>query len=187
MFLYDCLIAMILLLQPPEQTPSLLPNQPELFAVLGETVQYIAVKWEILDEREARYVLVEEKSFHTDLNLLRTRYVELADAPCCNDCMRFPPRIIINEYVSFNRAYRQHIEIIQSLSPGKQAEYREICRQVDLLYSVWESVRDAQGEYYYITVRRQALLRLKKLLGDEDYYNGRLPPHVPTWSFEEIK
>jgi hypothetical protein len=48
-------------------------------------------------------------------------------------------------------------------------------------------VRDARCEYYYVTVRRQALKRLKDMLGEDDYYAAKLPPHVPIWRFEEIR
>jgi len=33
----------------------------------------------------------------------------------------------------------------------------------------------------------QALKRLRELLGDADYYQGRLSSRVPVWRFEEIR
>ena len=43
--------------------------------------------------------------------------------------------------------------------------------------------RHAACEYYYVTVRRQALKKLKEMIGDQAYYSGSLPPHVPVWRF----
>ena len=40
-------------------------------------------------------------------------------------------------------------------------------------------------EYYYVTVRRQALKRLRHMVGHDDYFAGILPPYVPLWRFEE--
>lgn len=34
--------------------------------------------------------------------------------------------------------------------------------------------------------RRQWLARLRKRLGDDDYYAGRMPPPVPLWRLREI-
>jgi hypothetical protein len=55
------------------------------------------------------------------------------------------------------------------------------------LYHVWDAVRDARCEFYYVTVRRQALLKLRGLIGENDYYEAKLPPYVPIWRFTEIK
>ena len=45
------------------------------------------------------------------------------------------------------------------------------------------TVRDARSEYYYVTVRRQALVLLRHLAGNHAFYSGQLPPHVPIWRF----
>ena len=65
-------------------------------------------------------------------------------------------------------------------------EVRAILQETDQLYQIWDTVRDARCEYYYVTVRRQALKRLREALGDEAYFSGRLPPHVPLWRFQQI-
>ena len=52
---------------------------------------------------------------------------------------------------------------------------------------MWDAVRDARCEFYYVTVRRQALKKLRDLVGEEAYLAGTLPPNVPTWRFNELK
>jgi hypothetical protein len=59
-------------------------------------------------------------------------------------------------------------------------------QETEHLYQVWDTVRDARCDYYYVTVRRQALKKLRKMLGVDDYYFGKLPPPVPLWRFQEI-
>src|SRR5215470_7138874 len=104
----DLILAAALLSAPvgtPEQTPSE-ANWPSV----RDAIHKLAIEWEIMDERESRYVLATRDDFQDDLNLLRKRYVELADAPKLIECRRLPDRNAVNEYIKFNRAYRKHLE-----------------------------------------------------------------------------
>jgi hypothetical protein len=56
-----------------------------------------------------------------------------------------------------------------------------VCRDADHLYEIWDCVRDAQCEYYYVTVRRQALERVRELIGSQAFESGSLPPCLPVW------
>jgi hypothetical protein len=184
MFIHEILLASALLVQPPD-TPEASPP-PELFHVVRLPMQLLAVEWEILDPREVRYVLSKPEDFSSDLNLLRRRYADLSDAPPAQDCCRFPERTAINEFLAFNRAYRQQLDMRQPGEPARWWDLRTALQEADHLYQIWDTVRDARCEYYYVTVRRQALKRLRELLGEEAYYSGRLPPYVPLWRFTEI-
>jgi hypothetical protein len=64
--------------------------------------------------------------------------------------------------------------------------FREAIQDTDRLYQLWDTVRDARCDYYYVTVRRDALKKLRDTLGLADYAAGKLPPHVPLWRFERI-
>src|SRR5262249_41821761 len=79
MFSCEFLVAVSLLLQPAD-TPESAPA-PEMFNMVRLALQTLAVEWEILDQREVRYVLARAEDFTSDLNLLRRRYAELEDAP----------------------------------------------------------------------------------------------------------
>ena len=65
-------------------------------------------------------------------------------------------------------------------------ELREAIQETDRLYQVWDTIRDARCDYYYVTVRRQALKRLRETLGPDSYYSGNLPSHVPVWLFQHV-
>ena len=179
----DFLLAVALLTAPADRD---LTVNPQLFSTVAPTMQRLALKWEILDPREVSYVLVRPEDFAADLKMLRQRHQDLVNAPPVIDAERFPDRATVADLLSFNRAYRQQMEIRQAVEPTHWWELQEAVREADRLYQVWDSVRDARCGYYYVTVRRQALKKLQDMLGFEAYAEGRLPPHVPLWRFQNI-
>lgn len=176
------LMAVALIFQAPDSQIPDAANTPPVRLWL----QTIAVEMEILDSREVRYVGARPEDFSSDVNLLRRRYESLKDAPSSADALRFPERTVVNDFLAFNRSYRQHLDVAQAVRPHKWWEYRQALQETDQLYQIWDLVRDARCEYYYVTVRRQALLNLRQQLGDKHYYEGRLPPYVPLWRFQSI-
>jgi hypothetical protein len=180
----DYALALALLTSPAEPADAAAVLEP--FHSLRPTVQAVAIDWEILDPREVRYVLTRAEDFAADVKLLRRRYHDLHDAPPLHDCMRFPDRTLINDLLAFNRAYRQHLDGRQSLELIYWWELREAVQEADRLYQIWDTVRDARCDYYYVTVRRQALKKLRETVGLEAYSTACLPPHVPIWRFGRI-
>jgi hypothetical protein len=153
---------------------------------LRARLQEFAVKWEILDPRELRYILARPEDFSSDLNLLRRRFLELRTAPALGDCLRFPERAVVNELLTHNRTYRTQIDLRQPIELIHWWELRVASQETERLYQIWDSVRDARCDYYYVVVRRQALKRLREQVGDEAYCSGNLPPSVPLWRFAMI-
>jgi hypothetical protein len=180
---FDYLLAAALLTAPAESDAAF---RPETFSTVGPAIQKLALKWEILDPREVRYVLTRPEDFAADLRLLQRRYHDLANAPPLHDCLRFPDRATVSEMLAFNRAYRQNMDTRQAVELVHWWQFREAVQEADRLYQIWDTVRDARCEYYYVTVRRHALKKLRETLGDESYYAGKLPPHVPVWRFQRI-
>lgn len=184
MFPFDYLVAVALLTASPD-SPG--PNlSPETHACLKPALQSLAVDWEILDPREVRYVLTRPEDFAADLKLLQRRCSELSDAPRLDDSLRFPDRAVVTDLLAFNRSYRQHLDTCLSVELVHWWELREALQEADRLYQVWDAVRDSRCDYYYVTVRRQALKRLREMIGEEAYYSGSLPPLVPIWRFQRI-
>ncbi|MER3416251.1 MAG: hypothetical protein C4297_08595 [Gemmataceae bacterium] len=169
---------------PAWEDPALLQAH---FPVLRFVLTSLALDWEILDPRETRYILARPEDLASDLKLLRDRYQDLKDAPPLVDCLRFPDRSTINELLVHNRAYRNSTEARQPIELTHRADILSAQREADLLYQIWDTARDARCEYYYITVRRQALKRLRELIGQEAYLKGELPPHVPLWRYQVIE
>lgn len=186
MSLSDWLFALLLLTEPDLsflRDPGTLRDQ---FPTLRYALIATALDMEILDPRETRYVLARPGDMFSDIQMLRQRYQELCDAPPLSDNYRFPNRLVVNEMLVFNRAYKKYLEERRPLEQVNLGLLRTVMLETDLLYQVWDEVRDARCEYYYVTVRRQALKRLRELVGEDDYFRGRLPPYVPLWRFERI-
>jgi len=179
----DTLTAVILLMGIPG-TPEPTPTE-DAFPALRDAVHKIAIEWEILDTRETSYIFAKRSDFEADLNLLRRRYQDFKDAPRLDEANRLPERKIVNELIHFNRAFRQHLVERHHLEQDRSEIYEAVMIETDQLYRVWDAVRDARCEFYYTSVRRQALVRLKEMLGEEDYAAVNLPPNVPTWRWRE--
>jgi hypothetical protein len=179
----EYLIAILLITGLPG-TPEPLPSE-DAFPALRESVHKIAIDMEILDNRETSYIFAKRSDFDADLNLLRRRYQDFKDAPRLEESNRLPERKIVNDLVQFNRAYRKCLAEKHELEQDRGEIYETVMIETDRLYKVWDAVRDARCEFYYVTVRRQALIRLKDMLGDDDYAKTNLPPNVPTWRFRD--
>jgi hypothetical protein len=184
MFAMNYALAVVLLTSPADSPDP--PGELEPFATVRPTVQALAIDWEILDPREARFVLTRWEDFPANLAMVRRRCHDLADAPPLYDCLRFPDRTLVNDLLAFNRAYKQHLDNRQAMELANAWELHEMSLEADRLYQVWDTVRDTRCDYYYVTVRRQALKKLRATIGDQAYYSGCLPPHVPVWRFGRI-
>ncbi len=150
-------------------------------------IHEIAVTWELLDPREVRYVMSRPEDFETDLELLRRRHLELHDAPKIADAGRLPDRQTVNELLRFNREYRKHLEARLAWEVDRSHILRQALCETDRGYRIWDAIRDARCEFYYITIRRQALKKLRDLIGNDAYDTCDLPPSVPEWRFTEVR
>lgn len=174
-------ILAVLLLQAPRVPEDWL--KPDALAPRWPMLQFslvsVALDWEILDPREVPYVLAQPEALAVDLHLLRQRCRELADAPFVNDTLLFPRGDTVQQAINFNRAcarwFDEHYGADRNL-PAAQLAYR--C-ELDRLYRIWDTVREAQCEYYMVSVRRQSLKQLREWLGEDAYRQGQLPPPVP--------
>jgi hypothetical protein len=177
----DHVLAVALLLAPLDSpTPVSLADH----AALAATAQAVALCWEIVDPREAGYVLSRPEHFDADIQLVRQRCHELATAPPLADAQRFPCREMVCDLLAFNRAYHRTLALRKE-SLGDRDGIDDALGEVDQLYHIWDLVRDARSEFYYVSVRRAALAALRQAIGQDDYARGALPPHVPVWRFTE--
>ena len=177
----DLILAAALLTAPvgtPEQTP-----EEDRWVAVRDAVHKTAVEWEIMDPRETRYVMATREDFEADLNLLRKRHADLADAPRLADCQRLPDRRMVNELIRFNRAYRKYLEERQAWEADRADLFHTAIQETDRFYRQWDAVRDAQCDFYYVTVRRAALKRLRDAIGEDAFSTGQMPHYVPDWRF----
>jgi hypothetical protein len=154
-------------------------------ACLARPLQSLAMHWEIIDPRETHCLLAGPGAFETDLRLVQRRYHELADAPLLEDSRRFPVREVVCDLLTFNRAYHTHVTLRRDSEGDSRPALADAVIEADQLYRIWDLVRDAGSDCYYISFRRQALAALREAIGWADYYRGVLPPHVPVWRFDK--
>lgn len=181
----DLILAAALLTAPvntPEQTPD-----EDRWPAIRDAIHKTAVDWEIMDPRETRYVLATREDFEADLNLLRKRHGELADAPKLVDAQRLPERRTVNELIRFNRAFRKNLEERQAWEADRSDLFCTAIQETDRLYRHWDAVRDAQCDFYYVTVRRAALKKLRDGIGADAFAIGHMPHHVPDWRFAPVR
>jgi hypothetical protein len=177
----DLLLAATLLTAPvgtPEQTPP-----EDRWIAVRDAIHKTAVDWEIMDSRETRYMMATREDFQPDLDLLRKRFSELADAPKLAECQRLPDRRTVNELIKFNRAYRQYLEEREIWETDRSDLLQAAIQETDRFYRQWDAIRDAQCDFYYVTVRRAALKRLRDAIGQDAFRAGRMPSYVPEWRF----
>jgi hypothetical protein len=175
-------LAIILLTTTPDDLE--LRDPPALHRWVAAATRYVALQWEILDPRETDY-LKHAQDFASDLKLLQGRFQELQNAPLIAEACRLPCRELVNDMLAFNRNYRDGINNRLDLDVVHADELRTILGETDFLYRVYDSVRDARCEYFFVTYRRQALALVRELVGPQAYYTGQLPPHVPLWRIPE--
>jgi hypothetical protein len=180
----DLLFA-VMLLSAPIGTPER-PPTPDRWPAVQAALHQTAVDWEILDPRETRYVLAKLEDFQEDLDFLRKRKAELAEAPNLIDCYRLPDRQVINDAIRFNRSFGKQLELKLLWEADRAGLIREVINENERLYRIWDAMRDAKSELHYVTTRRVALLRLRDQLGPDTYQKGDLPPHVPDWRFARL-
>ena len=174
------------LLLAPQESPIPPIDAEEWPAVRGELTK-MAVEMQILDKRETDFVLQKPEDIKGDLAMLRQRHHDLKNVPRLEDLARLPGRDEINGMLNFNRNYRTQMEARLVSEPHKADYYREAMNEADQLYQLWDAVREVRCDFYYVTVRRQALRKLKSLAGDEAFHAGQMPPCVPVWRFQEVK
>lgn len=150
-------------------------------------LQDLCLQGELLDTREVKHYFTNPTYYLADLDIIRQRFQTLRYAPPASDVVRFSAydRDTTYSLIQFNRGYKYHIEAVRLLYPDDQSLVQTL-KEIEALYNVWDALRDATSPMYNINLRREGLLKLQRLLG-EDYYRGVMPPVFPYWRFVEVR
>lgn len=175
MFTCEIVLAAVLLAAPKDVPAT--TAQADWIAAMRPCILAAAIDAEIIDPRERIFLLQQDPV--GDLAMLRSRIDAFAAAPGLSECQRFPERKVITDLLALNRAYRNALNVRLALDSVHAEELREAICETDQLYQVWDTLRDACCDYYYVTVRRDAMQLLRELLGPEAFYSGWLPSHIP--------
>ena len=177
MFTCECVLAAAILVSPATSAEPTARLVAEV-QVLRPSLLALALDAELLDPREKGFVMSQDAL--GDLAMLQGREIDLRSAPLLGEAEQHADRKTINELLAVNRQVRNQLTARLSIDLVHAEELRTAIQETDQLYQVWDAVRDARCDYYYVTVRRQALQLLRDLVGAEAFYTGRMPPHVPV-------
>jgi len=160
--------------------------KPNGLYFIHHELQGICVAQEILDTRELRYVFSSPDCFDTDLSMIRRRAKELYNAPMTWEVLRFAVvREQTGDLIMFNRAYQRHLEHVRDLYPVPSV-YQAI-EETETIYRAWDSLRDAQSPFFYVCSRRDALAKLRSIIGPEAFERGEMCSHVPFHRFASVR
>lgn len=181
--------AMVLIDTPPEIPIYSNGYSEERIKYIQQAIIKKSIQLQIVDEKERLFL--NKQDFECDLTIIRKRWFELKEAPYVEESFfRFPSREQIRELIKFNRIYRKHLGQRLELEPDRATIIAAVIRETDECYQNWDLMLDASCEFYYITVRRQALLRFKNKMqdyvdenGKNFWETGQLPPSIPDWRF----
>lgn len=179
------LLCLVLFSLPPEFN-----DPPELGSACKPwfpIMQALAISWQIMDEREVRFVLGRVEDFPSDMALLRRRSQDLRNAPPAGDAQRFPCREAVTQMLTFNREMRKTLEARLAFDAPQRKLYQQAIVELDQLHALWDTIRESRSNFYYVSVRRLALKKAKEAMGAANYFNGSYPPPVPAWIFQEIR
>ena len=174
-----------MLLSAPMGTPEA-PPTPERWPVVRDALHQTAVDWEILDARERRYVLTKREDFQDDLDFLRKRRSELAEAPRVIDAERLPDRVTINDCIRFNRSFRKNMELRIAWETDRAGFIREVIDENERLYKIWDTFATPRATCTTSRRAEIALLKLRDMIGPDAFASGESMPYVPDWRFVRL-
>jgi hypothetical protein len=166
--MFDLVLAAVLLSAPKDT-----PVDPNWIEVLRPTI----LVTEVLDPRERSFLLTHD--LVGDFEMIRGRHESLADCPQLGETQNWPDTKMVNTFLTLNRSFRNDLHKRLEIDVYNAEAIRDAITETDHLYQVWDTLRDAQCDYYYVSVRRQALRSLRSLIGDQAYYSGQMPPPMP--------
>lgn len=159
------------------------PPCAEAYDQIKFAIITLGIEWEIIDIKESDCIMRRLVDWTEELDTIKRRYQNLKDAPKLIECNKLPEKTILRDMISFNRSYRHEMQKRADADMIEGELYRTIVRETDLLFNIYDKMEDARSEYFYVSVRRQALKDLRKLVGPENYYLNEWPCHVPIWRF----
>lgn len=149
---------------------------------LRAAIVTVATRFELYDARgepdpHADCDLFDRRErFAENLDLVRERRAELADAPPIGDAFRLPPSSALARGREEYWSLRKRAEVLVAAQPERAAEARRVLREADRYLDVWTAALEARDPQAAVGDRRRALMHLRRLIGDGAYRRVELPP-----------
>lgn len=117
-------------------------------------------------------------AFASDLNWTRYAWRDLWDCPPSWDNQRWPPLAECEHALAANSAYAQWVACQQAMTPRHWLAWETLLGDCYRRQSAWWAAQQAQVDTS-IATRRRSLRALRVALGEQDWWEGRLPAPVP--------
>ncbi len=163
------------------------PTPPEEFRPL---LRGAAIGLEIWDQKEADSTKTGMSTIGVELNYLNSWHKRLLGCPPLSFQLQLPDLEICNQYVLFNRAYRDYLDMVLRENELRQCDRWETdqwlkaaINETSQLGWFWQEVVNAQTQSHQncISTRRMAM---KRIMNNLEKYDG-FPPYVPIWRFAQ--
>lgn len=179
---FDTVLAIALITTPVPSGQSIEHLQSTWYSV-----RTIAEELEIMDPREGLHTVGSSDLFREDIGTLHERWLELANLPRIDTASRFPSYYAAREAIDCNLDYQKLLMRRMEISSIRdRVVLQRVMDETVALYEVWDAVSDAQSPYLYRHIRKNALQKIRTLIGEAAYHDGALPPSIPLWRFARI-
>lgn len=129
----------------------------------------------------------ETWDFGRELRWVHGMWRTLYAAPPLADAHRWPSQEHIAACTKFNFDYQEILRNRKLTEMYRSEAFDELLTEACQLAHVWElAYHMRSGDAFAFASRRLAMIELRGLIGPENYYAGRLPPHVPLRWFTLI-
>jgi hypothetical protein len=117
--------------------------------------------------------------FRSEVRWVRHHMRDAAEYPALTECQRLPPAFVIHDNLAFNRVHQCYLEARWVVRLQDRDAIEDALQQSRQISRIWEAMAAANADDLNWFCRRQALARLRELLGDEAYYEGDWPFPIP--------
>ena len=116
--------------------------------------------------------------FRSEVSWVRQHYAEATEGnyPPLSDAYRLPPRHVCLQLYRFYGASEYSLTMQRGCRLHRWEEFSELICQAETAQRVWMLAAEAQDEDRILVERRRCLAKLRGLVGDDAFYEGRLWP-----------
>lgn len=117
--------------------------------------------------------------FASELRFVRRHLRDAWCFPPLADCEQLPSMALAERALVANDRYQSYIEARRLCCSWWADECEDRLADARRRYRAWKAIREARSDDLSFYARREALARLRDLIGDEAYQEGRWPSPIP--------
>jgi len=171
--LVDCYVSVLIAIPFDVPVPDWAPE------AVWESLKRLALRSEIVGSHE-RW----RTSFPIELQYVRCHLRTFAGAPSLSCILATMDESVARNALQCNLTYQEYLNCRKVVHLHIGDEIEDALEESRLIAAVWTAAVEAcESNTNSWVSRRRHLQRLQELLGDHDFYAGKLPPAAPTRRF----